>query len=738
MKKVAESRYFTRIRMKNVNPSLTDLSSYKKEIDHLLYRIEEFNDLFDSLSEAYIMLNIENKITYANQSACRLFKLTSEEILLGKIIEESQMICLPLITTIQNLKHCNQWILQLKNGDIKQIEYEKNCSERYGQRILKLQDVTSKTTFSYEPIVPIQLFLDVFKYAVDSIIIYDKNGKIMDANDSFCKMLGKYKRDIIGDNIQEIISPYSLHSWQEGMEKVNQYGSFNGEVEMFSDDEFSLFRYVTSTNKQNNLYMSILRNISEGMMMKQRAEKSEKIFAELFDHSMDAILFWKDDGLIFQVNEAACKIFESTHDELIGSTIGSYVYKNNQNFKNIFRKFREMGEIREELFFKMPNGQIKLLEFTGKKHYAEGYNLTIFRNVSERWQIETELRKSEWKFRKIFEGSLDGMILWTNDRIIDINHAGTSILGVQKKGSLKGSFEKIIIPNTEKELIELLNEHIELAMLNESEISTIAIRYENGEVKHIEFATRENLYVGTNFTIIRDVTEKLAMEEQIRKSDTLHVVGELAAGIAHEIRNPMTAIKGFIQLLQSSVKEDFSTYFNVITSELQRIETIITEFLFLAKPQALKFSNQDVNVIVRETADFLAAQAMLNNIQLKRNLTKNDCEIFCEGNQLKQVLINIIKNAIEVSNDGSFVIINTDRIDHSFVKISIIDQGPGIPEEKLRRLGEPFYTTKERGTGLGLMVSYKIIEEHKGYIEVESEVGKGTAFHIFLPIPREG
>ncbi|WP_028393041.1 PAS domain S-box protein [Bacillus cihuensis] len=723
--------------MKNVNPSQQDISIYQKEIDQLNRRIDDFKELFDSLSDAYIMLNSENEITYANQSACSLFGLSSEEFLFGRVLNDSQKIYLPYITTIQILKHRNLWIIQLKKGEIKHIEYQETSSNRVGLRILKLQDVTSLSILSDKPIVPMQLFLDVFKYAVDSIIIYDKNGIIMDANDSFCKMLGKRKKDIIGDNIRGIISPKHLLNWQEGIEKVNLYGSFSGEVEMFSDDEFTLFKYITSTNKQNNLYMSILRNMSEGMVMKKRAEKSEKVFAELFDHSMDAILFWKEDGTIFQANEAACKIFESTHDELIGSIIGSYVYKNHQNFKTVINKFEERGEIREELFFKMPNGQIKLLEFTGKKHHAEGYNLTIFRNVSERWLIETELRKSEWKFRKIFEGSLDGMILWTNDRIIDINHAGTKILGVVKNGSLS-SFERINIPNTQKELINLLHEHIELAIQSESEISTIAIPFENGEVKHIEFATRENLYVGTNFTIIRDVTEKLAMEEQIRKSDTLHVVGELAAGIAHEIRNPMTAIKGFIQLLQNSVKEDYTTYFNVITSELQRIETIITEFLFLAKPQALKYSNQDVNVIVKETADFLEAQAMLNNIQLKRNLTKDNCDVFCEGNQLKQVLINIIKNAIEVSNDGSFVIINTERINDSFVKISIIDHGPGITEEKLRRLGEPFYTTKERGTGLGLMVSYKIIEEHKGYIEVESEAEKGATFHIFLPIPREG
>ncbi|PLT28972.1 ATP-binding protein [Peribacillus deserti] len=230
------------------------------------------------------------------------------------------------------------------------------------------------------------------------------------------------------------------------------------------------------------------------------------------------------------------------------------------------------------------------------------------------------------------------------------------------------------------------------------------------------------------------------MQEQLRKSDTLNVVGELAAGIAHEIRNPMTALKGFIQLLEGSIQEDFSTYFRVITSELQRIETIITEFLVLAKPQAVKFLQKDINVILKDTIELLTAQSLMQNIQFETDYNSGIENIYCEGNQLKQVFINIIKNAIEVMPAGGTIKVKTDRYKDKFVGISISDQGQGIPEEKIKKLGEPFYTTKERGTGLGLMVSYKIIEEHKGWIDVESKVGSGTTFHIFLPLDgrREG
>jgi len=237
-----------------------------------------------------------------------------------------------------------------------------------------------------------------------------------------------------------------------------------------------------------------------------------------------------------------------------------------------------------------------------------------------------------------------------------------------------------------------------------------------------------------NLAVFRDVTEKRELEEQLRKSDTLNVVGELAAGIAHEIRNPMTALKGFIQLLEGSVKDDFSMYFNVITSELSRIESIITEFLILARPQAIKFSEKDLSIIMKETTELLNAQAILVNVQMILDIEDNLPLIYCEPNQLKQVFINVLKNAIEVMPNGGQIDVKIKQKDEDNLLVSITDRGSGISEDKIKRLGQPFYTTKERGTGLGLMVSYKIIEEHQGQVDVESEEGKGTTFHIMLPI----
>lgn len=228
------------------------------------------------------------------------------------------------------------------------------------------------------------------------------------------------------------------------------------------------------------------------------------------------------------------------------------------------------------------------------------------------------------------------------------------------------------------------------------------------------------------------------IHEQLKKLDRLNIIGELAASIAHEIRNPMTALKGFIQLLEPSIKQEHGMYYEVITSELARIDSIINEFLILAKPQAIKYEVKDICQIMKETVDLLNAQAVLYNVQFKTSYESKLPPMFCEPNQLKKVFINIIKNAIEVMPYGGNISITINSLGDNHIKVSIQDEGSGIPKEKIQKLGEPFYTTKEHGTGLGLMVSYRIIEEHKGKIEIESEVGEGTVFHITLPLnPKE-
>ncbi len=238
------------------------------------------------------------------------------------------------------------------------------------------------------------------------------------------------------------------------------------------------------------------------------------------------------------------------------------------------------------------------------------------------------------------------------------------------------------------------------------------------------------------FGTITDITTLIETEELLRKTEKLTVVGELAAGFAHEIRNPLTTLKGFIQLLEITSEIKNKEYLTIMHQEIDRLEMITNEFMVVAKPQAIKYQRENINNIITEVLQFMGPQALLMNVEMKKEGTESKALIYCDKNQLRQVFINLIKNAMEAMPNGGTIIVKV-ATDDMFMEISVMDEGNGIPEEIIGRLGEPFYTLKEKGTGLGLMVTKKIIESHNGFLEIKSQVGAGTTMTIKLPLWKE-
>ncbi|WP_051541282.1 ATP-binding protein [Caldalkalibacillus mannanilyticus] len=239
--------------------------------------------------------------------------------------------------------------------------------------------------------------------------------------------------------------------------------------------------------------------------------------------------------------------------------------------------------------------------------------------------------------------------------------------------------------------------------------------------------------VGTVVTF-KDITERKKTEDLLRKADKLTVLGELAAGVAHEIRNPLTSLKGFLQLLQSTPQQECNEYFQIMLSELDRINAIASEFLFLSKPQVIHYEKKDLFDILHNVLTLLQSQAIVQNVDIMIESQSDSILIYCVENQLKQAFINILKNAIEAMPQGGRVKIKVAQQALHHVSIRFIDQGFGIPEERMAQLGEPFYTTKEKGSGLGLMVSFKIIKDHQGEISFKSRKNRGTKVEVTLPL----
>lgn len=233
-------------------------------------------------------------------------------------------------------------------------------------------------------------------------------------------------------------------------------------------------------------------------------------------------------------------------------------------------------------------------------------------------------------------------------------------------------------------------------------------------------------------TITRNITSRKQAEEMLRRSEKLSVVGQLAAGVAHEIRNPLTTLVGFVQL-QKTTGRLSDENLNLMLEELDRINMIVSEFLVLAKPQANRFDPVKIDELIANIMLLVDSEARKNNVCISLEIADDAPAVEGVSNQLKQVFVNVIKNSIEAMPDGGKLTIEVRSKQGDEVVITFADQGSGIAEEDLARLGEPFFSTKEGGNGLGILVSQQIIANHKGTMKFHSQPGEGTRVEIILP-----
>ncbi|MDD2542126.1 MAG: ATP-binding protein [Desulfuromonadaceae bacterium] len=233
----------------------------------------------------------------------------------------------------------------------------------------------------------------------------------------------------------------------------------------------------------------------------------------------------------------------------------------------------------------------------------------------------------------------------------------------------------------------------------------------------------------------RDITDMRRMELALKKADRLAALGELSARMAHEIRNPLAALCGSVQLLScaTDIQEHDAKLLAIVTREAERLDALISEFLMYARPATPQFQRVMLNSYIEEELLFLVQDSRFASITL-HNLVPKSAEVTFDPNQLHQVIINLMQNAADAMPDGGEIRIECS-VTPVAVSISIIDTGVGIAEDAAKHLFEPFWTTKPAGTGLGLAISYRIIEAHGGTLSVESPPGGGCRFNITLQVP---
>jgi two-component system, sporulation sensor kinase E len=240
--------------------------------------------------------------------------------------------------------------------------------------------------------------------------------------------------------------------------------------------------------------------------------------------------------------------------------------------------------------------------------------------------------------------------------------------------------------------------------------------------------------------ILRDVTESRRAAESALQSEKLSAIMLLAAGVAHEIGNPLNSLNIHMQLMERELKrlppknqQPLREHLEVARQEIARLDGIVSQFLQAVRPRQPDFQPASLNELVRETLDFMRGEIQDRGILVETELAQNETRAHVDKQQIRQALFNVIKNAIQAMTQNGLLRVSTEFDDH-FATVSVADNGCGIPREQIGRIFEPYFTTKTDGSGIGLMVVQRIISEHGGHIEIESDVGRGTTFRMRLPL----
>ncbi|SFB02098.1 MULTISPECIES: ATP-binding protein [unclassified Bacillus (in: firmicutes)] len=365
---------------------------------------------------------------------------------------------------------------------------------------------------------------------------------------------------------------------------------------------------------------------------------------------------------------------------------------------------------------------------------ASSFHVGLLQSAVDSIEREVGVKKQNKELlilnQVLMENSRNGIIITNEDgMIIEVNPFAEKVLAFKKEDILNSPITSVNIIGTY--MINSLrgNRKYEDIEIN---ISDKIFLFDAFPIYN-----KSNQILGA-FGQFRDITDRLRLEKQVMASEKLSAIGKISAGLAHEIRNPLTSIMGLLKLVKRNSKannQKQEEYFRIIFSELERIKNLVQQFVLMAKPDqsGISKAHTSINELIKDIVTLMESQISNKDIQIEYDLSYQ-CEANIDRDKIKQVLINILQNAFDAMhcNGQIFISVHPSEMDNG-IEIIIEDNGMGMDKSTIENLTTPFFSTKENGLGLGLPMSFDIIESHKGRIKVESEKGKGSTFTIWLP-----
>ncbi|MFJ8261732.1 ATP-binding protein [Rummeliibacillus sp. NPDC094406] len=458
------------------------------------------------------------------------------------------------------------------------------------------------------------------------------------------------------------------------------------------------------------------------------AKEIFQVFDFSFQECEEPIVIVDHRYHILYANELAQNLLQIEEDVNISSWFNKESYK---TWKRMIDNTKSHSYIAEKMTIDTLYYKIEDMKVTS--YYSDVYDwiLLCFHYSEAPSKVEKHY-DIEAKYQSVFDQPGNGFILTDAEgKILEMNEMAEKLLNISSKGFI-GQYSTILLTLFPKDKSEIQRFFNKLVETGNGEV-TIQVPTKDG-IRYVQLMCNYDSLADIHLTTIRDETEKTMLIKQIEHQQTLQMIGEMAASIAHEIKNPMTSLKGFTDLMKMTATDENKRYLSVIDSEIQRIESIVNEFLNLSKPGEYEMKVFSIGELVDQTIELMQPRALIQNIQIvyEKNIYQDDF-ILGNKNKMKQVLINLLKNAIEVMPAGGNITIQQYVDYYDTVTLTIKDDGTGMSEQQLQNIFLPFYTTKAEGTGLGLPFVVKTIEEHSGKIFATSKEGEGTTFELVFP-----
>jgi PAS domain S-box-containing protein len=736
---------------------------------------ELFQSIVASGQDGLLIFDQAYRIEYANRMASEILGRSNVELLHQKVdtlltfpnhVPLEEHFTLPGPSTE---KRCLEVRLPGRGGQGREVEVWCGLAEGHrGVRkgYLLLRNIAESKEMERRVQAATHQFEKIAEMGEDGIFVFDQAFKILFANQMASEITGVPRQDLLGRNFFTIIGKEDKEFLEgtvtrgEGIgQKLCMEVSIPTPQGQVKESEVCIAPTQTE-NGQIKTY-AYVRDITVRKRYERDLKDSEEKLRRLFERVRHGLFISSREGKFLDCNHAMMEMLGySSKEEILKIDLVRDLYVHPEDRARFQRQMERDGFVKdyEVEFRKRDGGKITVLltsyPFRDEKGEIVGYE-GINLDISERKLIEEERREANEFFRNLIESSVDGIIATDmNGTIFIFNKGAETITGYTAEEVVgKIPIVEFYPKGMAKEVMKKLRSPefggvgkltpVQLTVLNKAK-ETIPIQLSAALIH--DRAGKEVASVG----IFTDLRPRLNMEKKLQEthlqlvsSEKMASLGKLAAGIAHEINNPLGGILIYSSLMMEDLPEKDSKREDLarIVQEAGRCKEIVRSLLEFARQTEPRMEPVDINRAITDGLFFLENQALFHNIHIDKLLDPSLPHAVGNAGQLKQVFMNIIINAAEAMHgNGKLTITTSASPDRKTVFMEFSDTGEGIPEENLSRIFEPFFTTKDigKGTGLGLSTSYGIIESHGGKISVKSRVGEGATFTIELPVPSEG